>query len=111
MNDIEERIKITNLLYLYGELLSSTQKDVLDLYFIYDLSLAEIAENKNISRSAVEDAIKKGKEKLKYFESKLKLLEKNSKIGDLLEKMSSCKDFEQNKKYIEVIKTVIKNGI
>ena len=47
---IEKSERINNLLNIYKELLTTKQQDVLDMYFLYDLSLAEIAENENISR-------------------------------------------------------------
>ena len=39
-------------------------------YFIYNLSLSEIAEEKNVSRAAVDDAIKKGSKKLEELHKK-----------------------------------------
>lgn len=70
---IEDTIKISELLNLYGELLSKKQKTMLENYVNRDMSLAEIAENENISRVAVLDAIKKAKQKLFYYEKILKL--------------------------------------
>ena len=64
MANIDETIRYVDLLSLYGNLLSKTQKEVLEDYFSYNLSISEIAENRRISRAAVEDAIKKGKRKL-----------------------------------------------
>ena len=50
-----------------------------------DLSLSEIGENLNITRSAVHDAIKKSTSFLLSYEEKLKLLEKENKKNKLLE--------------------------
>ena len=41
----------------YGELLTEKQKELFDLYYNEDLSLAEIAEHAGISRQGVRDAI------------------------------------------------------
>lgn len=43
---------------------------------LYDLSLAEIAENSGISRQAVRDVIVKAVEQLKFYEDKLGFSEK-----------------------------------
>lgn len=82
---IEKSERINNLLNIYKELLTAKQQDVLDMYFLYDLSLAEIAENENISRSAVYDLIQRSTKLLESYEEKLHLLEKKEKILNLIE--------------------------
>ena len=63
MELLEKRLYYIELLRLYGELLSDTQKTILEDYLECDLSLSEIADNRGISRAAVDDAIKKGLKK------------------------------------------------
>lgn len=87
MNNVEKRIYISNLLSFYESLLPSSQKDVLNQYLNCDLSLSEIATNNNISRSAVEDAIKKGMRKLDELESKLNLYKNHQKIAEITAKI------------------------
>lgn len=82
MELLEKRLYYIDLLHLYGELLSVTQKDILTDNLEFDLSLSEIASNREISRAAVEDAIKKGIKKLDEYENKLNLFRKNSTIRD-----------------------------
>ena len=98
MELIEKRIHYLKLLHLYGELLSLTQKEILIDYLEYDLSISEIAENRSISRAAVEDAIKKGSKKLDSFEQALHLKEKNDnfakKVAVLREKFGNCKEID-----------------
>ena len=105
MELLEKRLYYIDLLHLYGELLSATQKDILTDNLEFDLSLSEIASNRNISRAAVEDALKKGMKKLDELESKLSLFQKRSTILDnvtfLKEKLG---DQEELKKIEEVIK-------
>ena len=81
---IEETIKLGELLDLYGELLSNKQRQVLNNYINNDMSLAEIAENENVSRVAVLDAIKKAKQKLFDFETKIKLYKIKTQLNCLL---------------------------
>ncbi len=81
---VEETIKLSELLDLYGELLSNKQKQVLNNYINNDMSLSEIAENENVSRVAILDALKKAKQKLFDYESKLKLYKIKTKLKNLL---------------------------
>ena len=55
----------------YGELLTDTQRELCELYYMCDLSLAEIAEQKGISRQSVSETLKKSRELLDYYEAKL----------------------------------------
>lgn len=73
--NIEENIKLGVLLDIYGELLSLKQKNMLSSYIYSDMSLSEIAENNDITRSAVLDSISTAKKKLLGYEQKLKLYE------------------------------------
>lgn len=57
---------------LYSPLLTQTQRDITDLYFNYDLSLAEIAEQKGVSRQSVSDCLQKCRKQLELYDEKLK---------------------------------------
>lgn len=56
---------------LYCPLLTKTQQEITDLYFNYDLSLGEIAEQKGVSRQSVSDCLKKCRKQLEEYEEKL----------------------------------------
>ena len=101
-HDLDEMIKINNLLSFYGNLLTNQQKEIMKSYYVFNLSLAEISSEKNISRTAVSDAIKVSIKKLNEYEDALKL----------------CKTFEEEKKnnvknikIIEQLEEKLKNGI
>ncbi len=64
----------------YGELLNDDNRTYFEDYYFDNLSLAEIAENNDISRNAVHKHIKSTESKLMFFEEKLKLYEKDQKI-------------------------------
>ena len=53
----EKDLRIAYLLDFYGDVLTERKKEVLDMYYNEDLSLAEIAEQIGISRQGVHDAI------------------------------------------------------
>ena len=60
---------------MYSPLLTATQKEITDLYFNYDLSLGEIAEQKGVSRQSVSDCLQKCRKQLEKYEEKLKFLQ------------------------------------
>ena len=59
------------LLDLYSPLLTETQREIARLYFDYDLSLGEIAEQKGVSRQSVSDCLQKCRKQLQAYETKL----------------------------------------
>lgn len=65
-------LRFMRLWDLYSQLLTSTQKEITDLYFNYDLSLGEIAEQKGVSRQSVSDCLKKCRKQLEEYDEKLK---------------------------------------
>ena len=72
----EKNLEINYLLDFYGEVLSERKREVLEMYYNEDLSLAEIASDIGISRQGVRDIIKKSEDELVYLEEKLGLLKK-----------------------------------
>ncbi len=71
-----KNMEIAILLDFYGELLTSKQFDVIDLYYNEDLSLGEIAQHQQISRQGVLDSIQRAEILLNEFEEKLCMLKK-----------------------------------
>lgn len=106
--ELDRIVKYNSLLNTYGELLSDTQKEILTDYFGYNLSISEIAESRNVSRAAVEDAIKKGEKKLDEYENKLGFCAKNLKISTLLEELKNQNLSIESKKIVEDIERTIK---
>lgn len=73
----------------YRELLTEKQKEYFILYYFEDLTLSEIAENKNVSRNAVFDQIKKTVSIIEDYEEKLKLYTKNLNLEEFAMKLPS----------------------
>ena len=69
----EKNLEIGYLLDFYGDILPERRRDIMDLYYNDDLSLAEIAEQMGITRQAVRDSIKKTEQELFFYEEKLGL--------------------------------------
>ena len=73
---LAERNRVLALLSIYEPLLTDKQREAVDDYYRFDLSLGEISEETGTSRAAVSDAIKKTIAKLEEFDSRLGLLAK-----------------------------------
>lgn len=80
----EEKLRITSLIDLYGDLLTEKQRDYLFFYYDQDLSLNEIGENFQISRQAVSDNIRRSVQQLENYEEKIGLLKRLNELDDLL---------------------------
>ena len=68
--------RMTMLFDFYGEVLTPRQKELFDLYYIEDLSLAEIAENYGISRQGVRDVIVRAEAIMTDLEDKTGLMKR-----------------------------------
>lgn len=89
----------------YGSLLPSVQAHYFEEHYVYDLSLGEIAENEGVTRSAVNDALKKSIKKLSHYEESLHLVDIKRKALPLLNKAK-----EGDKRALEELEEII-NGI
>lgn len=82
---MSKNLEISLLLDYYGGMLTEKQRDVIDLYYNQDLSLAEIAEHEKISRQGVRDNIKRGEAYLLELEENLHLAKQTASLLALLE--------------------------
>ena len=103
MEKINKAIYYNELLNAYKSLLSTTQKEILEAYYCFDLSLAEIAEDRNISRAAVEDALRKGSIKLEEYEASLHNVENKNEILKITAKLKENAKNKEELKEIEEI--------
>lgn len=80
-----DEITRINLLYdFYGNLLTKRQREVMYLYHEENYSLSEIAEDLEISRQAVHDALKNAEKSLNNYEEKLGLIERFDKTEKVI---------------------------
>lgn len=83
MNNLDLRDYINELYDLYGQLLTKKQQDIIEKYYFYNLSLKEISEELNISRTAVLDSLRHACDNLIYYEEKIKLFAKIKNIESM----------------------------
>lgn len=80
-----DRVELTNLFDIYESLLTDREKEIFKYYYYEDLSLSEIGENLNITRTGVFNTLKKVEEKLTQFEVSLKLMNIKNTLKGLLD--------------------------
>lgn len=91
-----DKVLYYNELYSeYKNLLTVNEQKIFELYYEDDLSLSEIANNLDISRSAVYDSIKKCESKLDKYEEILHNKKKTEILFDIL-KMDNIKEIKDN---------------
>ncbi len=71
--EMAKNLQMGVLLDIYGALLTERQREMMDLYYNDDLSLSEIAEQYEISRQGVHDALKRSEETLRHYDNALGL--------------------------------------
>ena len=99
----QDRAYICRLIDVYGNVLSERQRDVVDLYYNEDLSLAEISENCGITRQGVRDAIKHAVEALVSLEERLGFCAKTERLSQIAGSICESDDVEEIHRLAEQI--------
>jgi predicted DNA-binding protein YlxM (UPF0122 family) len=73
---LEKTTRMNFLFDFYQALLTDKQRSYMQLYYLDDLSLGEIAESYEVSRQAVYDNIRRTEAMLEEYEEKLQLFTK-----------------------------------
>ena len=86
-----EAIVDKGLLYdFYGALLTNRQREIYEDTVYHDMSLAEIAENRGISRQGVSDMLQRTTRTLEAYEAKLGLVCRFSRISALCDEIDAA---------------------
>ena len=101
--------EIATLRSYYGALLTEKQNDMLRMHYDEDLSLAEIAEIYGVSRQAVADSLAKGEKSLREYDSKLRLIEKDSSILAALETIENDEPSKNTLDAVAQIKRILED--
>ncbi len=100
-----------SLLDAYEGLLSPTQKEILGMYFRFNLSLSEIAEERGSSRAAISDALRKGVEKLRHYERELGFVKTKQTTLQYADEVLASSDLKAAKEAAKKIKEAFTDGI
>lgn len=99
---MDKNIEMVMLYEIYGKLLTDKQQAVFEEYYLYNLSLREIAQNKNISYQAVRDSIKSSEVMLNNFENIIHMKVTMDKVDKVLRILEDDKNINDKKE--ELIK-------
>jgi len=108
---MSEKNFIYSILYdYYSNLLKDNQANIIDLYYNQDYSLSEIAEEMNISRQGVHDALKRAEKSLIEYEDKIKLHYKYDRYYKSAEKIIELSSDIKDEKYRYIIEKIQKEA-
>ena len=96
---MSKNLSVSELCDVYGSLLTAKQREMVTAYYDYDLSIAEIAQNCEISRQAAFDAVNKATASLNDYENKLHLHE----IYSMVKRMEECATLDEAKDFAKTI--------
>lgn len=85
---LEKTTRMNFLFDFYQALLTEKQRSYMQLYYLDDHSLGEIAEAYDVSRQAVYDNIRRTESMLEEYEEKLQLFEKFQNRQKILAKLT-----------------------
>ena len=96
---MEKFIYYNNLFLIYKDFIKESNQEVFDLYYGDNLSMQEIADLKNLSRSRIGAVIKETEKRLDYLENNCNLYKIKSRLQELL----NVEDINEIKKGIKEI--------
>ena len=86
---IEKMVRVGRLYDYYGALLTEHQKKCLELHYLQDFSLGEIAAELVVSRQAINDILRRTEESLEQYETKLGLMAQEQKRMQTLQNVKA----------------------
>lgn len=87
-----DNYEMSLLFDFYGDTLTEKQRHLFDCYYNQDLSLAEIAENENITRQGVRDAIVRSESSMEELEQSIGLIRKYKAMSECISRISRATD-------------------
>ncbi|MCG7338659.1 putative DNA-binding protein [Staphylococcus sp. ACRSN] len=103
-NDLIKTIRMNYLFDFYQALLTKKQRNYLELFYLQDYSLSEIADTFDVSRQAVYDNIRRTGDLVEDYETKLGLYKNFELRQEIYEKMKlHVHDSEKIKQYIQAL--------
>lgn len=99
-------LEISRLCDAYGALLTDNMCKAIREYYDYDMSLAEIGEEFDITRQAVLCRLRQAESKLKEYEAAIGLVERSDKLAERLQDALTVMDAHPDE-----AKRIIRNAI
>ena len=105
---LQDFVKYGRLFETYGSLLSEDRQKIMTSYFEYNMTLVEIAEERNVTRQAVLDAIDKSCEKLDKFENALHVNETKQNLVLNLQEIKTLADKNSQREISEKVDIILR---
>lgn len=99
---MEEILIYTKLYDCYAELLTEKERNAFQDYYFDNLSMQEIADNNEVSKSAIHKTLQVAIEKLELYERILKTNQKNEVLNSLLDEDDIKKIKSEIKNILEI---------
>lgn len=101
-SDLVKTLRMNYLFDFYQSLLTNKQRNYLELFYLEDYSLSEIADTFNVSRQAVYDNIRRTGDLVEDYEKKLELYQKFEQRREIYDEMKQhLSNPEQIQRYIQ----------
>ncbi|HDJ4157831.1 TPA: putative DNA-binding protein [Staphylococcus aureus] len=101
-NDLVKTLRMNYLFDFYQSLLTIKKRNYLELFYLEDYSLSEIADTFNVSRQAVYDNIRRTGDLVEDYEKKLELYQKFEQRREIYDEMKQhLSNPEQIQRYIQ----------
>lgn len=106
-NLLESFLQVSLLYDFYGALLTDKQRKCIEMHFLNDFSLSEIADEFGVSRQAIYDIINRTRQMLVDYEEKLGLVRRyqieQECIQDIFSIMKNLPDDIKKKYQLEIV--------
>ena len=106
-NLLESFLQVSLLYDFYGALLTDKQRKCIEMHFLNDFSLSEIADEFGVSRQAIYDIINRTRQMLVDYEGKLGLVRRYQTeqecIQDIFSIMKNLPDDIKKKYQLEIV--------
>lgn len=92
---MEKFIYYNDLYLIYKDLFNENEQDIFNMYYGENLTMQEIADDKNISKARVGIIIKNVTKKLDKFEEILNVYDNRNKLNNIL-KLDNINEIKKN---------------
>ena len=107
---IEERMELSLLYDFYGALLKEQKRSIFEAYILDNYGLSEIAKEKNMSRQAVYEVIRRCRKELREYEQRLQLVHKfhlmKEQVHEIQKRADSIAKEEQDERVSVALKEI-----
>ena len=106
-----KELKFVMLLDCYGDLITPHQRNIMELYYCEDLSLAEIGDIMEITRQGVLSVLKRTENILTNYEEKLCFAQRLNKMKMCFDRLSDISEKISDEELKKDIKNEINLGL